>query len=71
MFSPSLPMAATLAAPDRSDSVSHGLVCGVAALLMRGDDVLDRLLEVVRARDEVRFAVHFDEHADLMIRVEL
>ena len=35
----------------------------VAGLLDLGEDVLDQLLEVVGARDEVRLAVHLDEDA--------
>ena len=34
-------------------------------------DLLDERGELIRARDEVRFAVHLDEHADLAAHVDV
>ena len=64
MFSPSLAMpAATRCRIGTVRILEPRLGRRVAGRLDRGEDVLDQLLEVVGARDEVRFAVHLDEDA--------
>ena len=65
MFSPELGDAGRDALLNRAVRIlrARSSVARVAGALDLGDDVLDQLLEVGRPRDEIRLAVHLDQHA--------